>query len=305
MQIVIFSFNRAIQLDALLQSVNSRWKKPSVQIYVLYNASSEVYQSGYDMLIEKYKNYDMVFCKEEASSEPGYNWKLYFDLVNLKALRRLKYIRHPKTNFRSLLLKLLQKDSSNEVMFLTDDSLFIRDVEVPQETFEWLHEAPEERQISLRLGRGINGESKYKIQDNNGTLIWNMRNIPGKNNWSYSFSVDAHIYDKATLLKLLEKTMFSNPNSLENDMWQRTVYGRYFYECMAPIKSVILSFPLNMVQTVEDNESLGISVGLLNDYYLQGYRLEYPIPEVYKTFQIYPKQVFLIKGEERKTLPEN
>lgn len=61
----------------------------------------------------------------------------------------------------------------------------------------------------------------------------------------------------------------------------------------------ILSYPINMVQNVVDNESLGIDCGLLNRWYLDGYAMQYPVPEDIDIFQQYPEYVYLDKDNRR------
>ena len=51
-----------------------------------------------------------------------------------------------------------------------------------------------------------------------------------------------------------------------------------------------------MVQNVELNAHLGVSVSMLEDYFLEGYELVYPIPKTIATFQQYPKTLNLKKG---------
>lgn len=57
-----------------------------------------------------------------------------------------------------------------------------------------------------------------------------------------------------------------------------------------------------MVQTVEKNETLGVSTETLNDYYLKGYKLEYQHPKQIDTFQVYPKEIYLTRKEETLTI---
>lgn len=299
MQIVIFSFNRAIQLDALLDSLLKHWKNPKSYVDVLYNTSDEAYQKGYELLKERYRSKFISFHKENPLRGSAYPWPLLAKYINFKAFVHNKYIRKPKTNFRSLLFSIIESNPKRELMFMTDDSLFIRDVDVSEEVFSWLHAAPRNRQLSLRLGRGMNGESQFNIQEEEGWLTWNMSKVPGKNNWSYTFSVDAHIYDKSTLFAILKKTIFCNPSSLEGYMHLRSVKDGLFQEAKAPLKPTLLSFPINMVQKVAENETMGVSTEMLNDYYLNGYRLEYPIPSHYSTFQIYPDHISLVNGINR------
>ena len=54
LQIVIFSFNRALQLDTLITSIIEKWQLPHYNIDVIYNTSDNDFQKGYDLLVKKY-----------------------------------------------------------------------------------------------------------------------------------------------------------------------------------------------------------------------------------------------------------
>ena len=56
-QIIIFSFNRALQLDTLLRSLVMHWKSPDYCVDIIYNSSDDFFQNGYDILIGKYGIY--------------------------------------------------------------------------------------------------------------------------------------------------------------------------------------------------------------------------------------------------------
>ena len=59
----------------------------------------------------------------------------------------------------------------------------------------------------------------------------------------------------------------------------------------------LLSFPINMVQTEIGNESCDVDCNYLNRKFIEGYTLEYPIPDQIKTFQVYPDYLMLKKDE--------
>jgi hypothetical protein len=51
-QIIIFSFNRALQLDTLIASIAEKWQAPKYKIDVIYNTSDKDFQKGYDKDVE-------------------------------------------------------------------------------------------------------------------------------------------------------------------------------------------------------------------------------------------------------------
>lgn len=302
LQIIIFSFNRAIQLDALLTSIVRHWKSPEYQLDIVYNASSDSFHKGYELLKQKYEyQKHMAFHKEQK-------WTGYYSLrelvnpYNLKRLIKYSYLRHPKTDFRELTNRLLDLSPAKTVMFMTDDSLFIHDVVIPSKVFDWIFENPHDRQFSLRIGEGMNGQPSTGIEKNEGLLSWNMSKMPRMTNWSYLFSVDAHVYDKSSILSLFRLYNFCNPNSLEGYICNMVRRKGWFGEAKSFVTPHLLSFPINMVQNVEKNETLGVSPEIMNDFFLDGYTLEYQFPRNITMFQIYPDEIYFVRNNDRKTI---
>lgn len=58
--IIIFSFNRALQLEALLSSIQCHWQKTNYKLSVLYNTSGDDFQKGYDILQKEYPAYEFI-----------------------------------------------------------------------------------------------------------------------------------------------------------------------------------------------------------------------------------------------------
>lgn len=302
LQIIIFSFNRAIQLDALIASYKRFWKTPVCKIDVVYNTSSADFQRGYDKLIERYASDHNIEFHKEHKAEFNYACKEIVNPYNLRKLLNHKYLRHPKTDFRPLVNSIMKQSPMDMVMFMTDDSLFIEDVTIPEYVFEWIREEPSLRQFSLRIGEGMNNQPASGVTHSGNLLEWNMNAMPKNTNWGYQFSVDAHVYSKDKILKLYETYLFCNPNSLEGYLCNMIRKRGWFNEAKAFRQAKLLSFPINMVQQVEDNESMGVSTEMMNDYYLKGYSLEYRMPSEMDTFQVYPDEIYFIKGEEKVTV---
>lgn len=291
-QIIVFSFNRALQLDALLASVQQHWSKTAHRLAILYNTSNDEYQAGYEILEKKYPQYQFI---KEINGKSRYSCKDYLSFFNLKKLVRYKHCRWQKSNFRELLTNIINKTSCEQIMFLTDDSLFIRDVEIGHEIEDWIEQDPEQNSFSLRLGLGINNPQKLLPNSINGIITWKYSDYTKYKNWGYPFSVDGHIYSKKLIKPLLDKVIFNNPSTLEAHLYDYSMKKHLLENGKTYTSTCLLSYPLNMVQTVAENESLGISTKELNDYFLTGYSLSYPIPEHITAFQQYPNKLLLCK----------
>lgn len=296
-QIIIFSFNRALQLDTLIASIAEKWQAPKYKIDVIYNTSDKDFQKGYDILVEKYKaNPHVVFNKETGITDK-YSLKEMLNVRNFITYNKNKKKFTPKTNFRSLCNELLKRDKNEFVMFLTDDAMFIKNVNIETSILDWIKEAPSKRQFSLRMGDGMNNQGD-EVRKVNNYLSWEFHKNPRNTNWGYPFSVDAHIYHKKPVSKLFSKYIFCNPNTLEGFINAQVYRKLFFEEGKANTFCSLLSYPINMVQTVEENETLGIDCKMLNDMLLDGYTMKYPVPDAYDTFQQYPTHLYFEKDGE-------
>jgi len=299
LQIIVFSYNRALQLDTLLSSLIAHWKSPSFVVDIIYNTSGNNFQEGYKKLENKFTvNKNFQFHKESNKHPDRLNYLLLFNYFNYLQWRDFPVTRHPKTNFKSLTIDLMKQSDPRFVMFLTDDTMFVNDVSIDKQCLEWIGNNPKHNQISLRVGVGMDdNEANY---ENNGTFLsWNFAKEKMSTNWGYRFSVDAHIYDKDIIIKLLKRNIFVNPNTLEGPVCCDAIRQKWLENGRGPVKPSLLSFPINMVQSVIQNETLGVSAEALNQYYLDDYTLRYPIPDRPNHFQQYPKYLIMEKdGEE-------
>lgn len=291
MEIVIFSFNRALQLKALLYSLFKYVHCANMQIQVLYNTTNERFQDGYDILQNQFKE-KVTFHKEKTKN---YRFSFYelIDLYNLRLLYLCPFLRGGKTNFREQLLSLLC-DKKGEVMFLTDDSVFVDDVFIHENDLQWLHESPWHRQLSLRIGGEFKTDDVTYVEKN----TWKFSSYSSRCIWGYQFSLDAHIYDIYCMKEFLRCTTFKNPNTLESvGALHSGKKGKFeFGRHLGNVK--ILSYPINIVQKTFDNEALNADINTLNEYLLCGYNLVLPKPQVITDFQVYPDYVEVVKDAE-------
>ena len=175
LHIIIFSFNRAAQLDILLNSLFKYWEQPNIYVSVLYNTSSVQLEKGYELLKKKtQKNkWPVIFYKEKDDFK-GYTIKEKLNPINFYRLLKYKYIRSPRTDFRAQLLSLLNDNQSELVMFLTDDAEFISPVSISSANINWLLDNPLGHQFSLRLGHGMDNEPTSIIDEGIDYLEWNF-----------------------------------------------------------------------------------------------------------------------------------
>ena len=145
---IIFSYNRAMQLDALLRSL-FRHCEIQVHVVVLYRCTDD-FKGGYELLKTRWNQVE--FREERALSEgerrPAFPWTF----ANLKRFVRYKYLRQVKSDFRPLLIEVLRCAPDEYVAFLTDDSIFVEPFGLPPTVAARISAAPREVSFSFRLG---------------------------------------------------------------------------------------------------------------------------------------------------------
>lgn len=301
LQIIVFSFNRALQLDTLLYTMLEHWKSPDYQLDVVYNSSSADFQKGYDILIRKLSSHSFIHFHKEQETAHGVPLSELLHPHNLKRWMQYSYLRHPRSNFRSLVIDLMEQSDASHIMFMTDDAMYVNDINLNQKVFDWILSNPSQNQYSLRVGIGMDDEGAHYL-DNGEYLEWNFSKEKAGTNWGYRFSVDAHIYAKITVLKLYKRNLFANPNSLEGPVEGDARRSGWLDNGRGLRHTALLSFPINMVQMVSDNETLGVPIAKLNQYYLDGYTMRYPIPENPNHFQHYPHSLLFYKDGKEEVI---
>lgn len=288
-QIIVFSFNRTLQLDALLSSIKQYWTNTEYQLSVLYNTSNKEYQTGYKILEENYLQYRFV---KETNGNYKYSFQDYLSLFNLKKLIRYKKLRTQHSNFRNLLNQLITESNCDYIMFLTDDSIFIKDVRLSSVDLAFIDKNPKQNSISLRLGKYITTPpSDLKIDE--GKIKWNFNKYRNYRSWGYNFSVDGHIYSTSIIKHLLKRIIYTNPSFLEAVICDYVKRNKFLDVCLTYEEPYLLSYPINMVQNIVTNESLNVSEAYLNQCFLNHKRLIYPIPSKINEFQQYPDYIII------------
>ena len=259
---VIFSLNRAMQLEVLLKSIEKHDIGKSLNVSILYSFSTHGYQKAYAKLKNKYPQFNWL--EETIYKPPKLN--VDFDLFywhNLYWWLKYKYLRKNKSNFKQKLIEILTENDGEFAMFLTDDSLFYRNIEIP--------DLQPNSVFGLRHGTHLVG-GKYNTTETG--IEWNIYENDKTTDWGYPFSVDGHIYSKEALLKITGKIIFNNPNAMEGNIACYLQEKQLFSQIKANQHSCLLGFELNRVQSVAENHHLGISQEKLNYYFLDGYHLQ-------------------------------
>ena len=248
---IIFSKDRACQLDLLLYSIEKNFKDTD-ELYVIYKHTSDLFEKGYDLLIDRF----------------SYNKQIKFVL---------------ESDFQKDTIRVCSEAKNKYLAFFVDDDIVYRPVSVSS----FLEEAFDENMscVSLRLGsntviqdfytdqpcvipdiHGIIEKGDYKV------FIWSWVSLGGHHtNFGYPFSVDGHIYPKEDICPIIQKYDYDTPNAFEGRFDKNWLKPNI---CCLEISSVV-NTPLNLVGSSQNRagEHFGVSLEELNTIYIRGSRI--------------------------------
>lgn len=176
---LIFSKNRACQLDLLLRSV--RFKVEHMNLRVLYTYDPE-YKTAYDKV--RRLNPNVEFVLEE--------------------------------DFRRQVIDAI---TNEYVLFLVDDDVMIDSFNEDCPQFRKFQANEDIICLNLRIAQNYDYDflkAKYVPIPEFDDGMWKWQNY--QHDWGYPMSVSSHIFRKKDILPILETVEFGNPITLERSM---------------------------------------------------------------------------------------
>ena len=234
--IIIFSKDRACQLDLLLRSFRDYFRGDmDDNIRVLYTYSDDKYKEGYDILMGH--KYGVPMILEESS-----NFKRDTEALIMPEL--------PYT------------------LFLVDDDVLKSEFQSDCKEMQIFACDPDILCLSLRLYKGINycytipcdSPAPALSVDN----TWEWKGQLG--DWGYPMSLDGHIFRTSEILPLIKSLGYSSPNTLEGTLANNPLPQSKMI-CLD--QSVVLNNPCNKVQIDNGNHCGHIPASFLNTMYLR------------------------------------
>lgn len=229
--LLIFSYDRPLQLFALLESVEQKFKGLD-QIAVLYKTSS----NSFDICYEKVKD-------------------------RFKQVRFIKQTKTDGSDFKPLILTFVQEISqSDHIIFSVDDIIVKSEVDIPKSIH--LLETSHAFFFSFRLGDHI----KYCYMGGYAQNIPNFVEMPyhtmawqldsARGDWNYYYSLDMTLYRKKDVLDVFTDIFFDNPNTLE-PAWEKahkkkhkSKIKQFIGLCYRDAKAI--NIPLNIVSSANN-----------------------------------------------------
>lgn len=236
---IIFSKDRPLQLDLCLQSITQNFKECS-RVVIIYECSSEDYKKQYMSLRDTYNKYE------------------FWDQGSCL--------------FRDIYHSILTESRNDFISFFTDDCIFYRPIEIGAARIKDMFDAEIIFCMSLRLGLNIvkrqlttgqffpeTNPVLHKVDDD--FVVAMKTSVNYGNYWSYSLSVDGHVFRKRDIQKMVSELLHikslyewkNTPNEFESALqrfWPVTPEG-----IIAPMKSVVVNSPNNRVQDTHQNRN--------------------------------------------------
>ena len=255
--IIIFSKDRACQLDLLLRSLRRRFKL-GYTLSVLYTYSNDNYKEGYVLVKNIWSRY--VYFKKELNFKE--------DLINMFL-----------TNYKFTL-------------YLTDDNFFTKDVIV-----DGYFKLFEDSDIFLALSLLKSRNNKYLYDNSDrlsyqpewiDDIIWNWKKSLGI--WNYCMSLATNIYNTEDLRNCITKLPFTGPNTLEDLMVANPINKKYMVGS-SEIKVVTLD-----ANKVYKGSNIQFDIlqeeSMLNDKWLDGYRIKNTFEGLRNNLYVFRKVIF-------------
>lgn len=223
MLIIVFSKDRALQLDATIQSLYANCIDiDEVDVSILYTTTLELYENQYKMLIDTYSS--IHFIREK--------------------------------DFKNDLIKLVDVTKYSYIMFVVDDTIFIREFNT-KDIINSLEENDNTLGFSLRVGMN----TTYCYMQDRKQILPEFTSLPNrllKYNWkksegdfAYPLEVSSSVYGIIFIFGIVTLGAYSNPNQLEALLHKSVTIPAYFEldNLLCYKTSRAISLPLNKVQT--------------------------------------------------------
>lgn len=243
--LIVWSKDRACQLDALLRSIE-KYAPGIFDPYIVYIASSKEYGMAYGQLQNEMMEKDQ-----------------YCLLVDEK-------------NFYSDTMMGLEFNENPYCAFCTDDTLLFRDCSTFKPSM--LDDIPI---FSFRYGlntivqdyhTGRKQPPLRNFKDEGDTIVWKWSDYIPTDNYGYPFGLDLHVYRSDLIIKTLGNTQFNTSNQLETILFHRRLQAPQLIRSFR--YSAAVNVPVNNISGVtRSGETYSYTIEELNQQFLDGRRI--------------------------------
>ncbi len=233
--LIVFSFDRPLQLYSLLESTDKHVTGINT-IAVIYRASNSSFADGYQTVKKQFEH--VAFYKQSDK---------------------------PREDFKPLTIQAFQQSTVPYVMFAVDDIVVKTDIDLA-EVIQFL-ETTKAYGFYFRLGKNLSECYPYNNraqavpplkQASEDVQIYSWQFKQGQFDWNYPHTVDMTLYRKQDIQNHIKNLQYHTPNHLEAQ-WDvqsnriRHLHGLCYKE------SKIVNLPLNRVQNEFQNRCMNLT----------------------------------------------
>ena len=246
--LVIFSYNRPIQLYALLESTK-KLMTGIADIHVIYRADCDQQKAAFNEVAQAFTH-----VKFHQQGE------------------------HPQKDFKPLTMSATFDSPSDYIIFAVDD-IVVKDVINVSESIDLMNKE-HSYAFYLKMGRHLtwcypNDQPQplppmQEVAKN--VFAWNFDD--GVHDWNYPHSVDMVIYRKRDIRSDFETMDFTNPNTLEGG-WAGLANAISNRAGLCYDTTKMVNLPLNRVQSTHANRNMALyTAQQLLDVFNQGLKID-------------------------------
>lgn len=236
--ILIFSRDRAAQLDALLRSIQENFVNyKAFKFCILYTYSCGFFKQGYQLLIKRFPEFEFIL----------------------------------ESDFKKDTSKAI-KDKNRFTIFGHDDSVFVDKFDTTSSEFTSFVRGQDVVSLSLWMHPGMvqsyGKGCRIELPDFASDLSWKWRGQKG--DWGKPFSTNFTIFKTKDIINVIRNEEYINVNLLE---WfiSRINFKKERAVCFSA--PVVINIPVNSVQSVTMNKAVEISLDRCNVQYLNNKKI--------------------------------
>ena len=246
--LVIFSYDRPLQLYALLESIDLNIKGLNRET-VIYRSSSDKFDSGYQLLKEAFPH--VVFKQQDHHNA--------------------------KVDFKPLLVKSLFDHASKAryALFAVDDIVVTRPIDLGLAASQM----EENRAYCFFFRLGLNIDHCYMTNTYSGLPrgikvepnLFSWKIADGRGDWNYPNNVDLTLYRKEDIRPFFVYYPYTFPNDLEAN-WATLARGDVRGLCYT--ESCMVNLPLNVVSNFRNRQMSYKTTAEFLELFMEGYKMD-------------------------------
>ena len=305
--LIIFSYNRANQLNFLLNSIKKNFKYVDYPIHIILRTSKK-HKKSYKILKKIWKN-KIVFHERIKKNKFSLIKEIIMWPLNLLWILRWPSIFKEWNNFKEILLKVIKKSSNKNIMFSTDDQFVYKKTLISEKIFNILEKNDENTSYRFNTSDKFKDENKinkkmkiyyfdkYKKCE---YFKWYNNDSYADKVWRYRFHVDASIFPKSSLLNFLKFFVFNNPITLEGiGLWESRIRNYFNIGYSSKIRSNI-GVQANNLQKLIDTPTNYFDVELLRKAFEDKFQFYIKRKDIKEDQHIFiPKNIYFKKGNKK------